>query len=87
MFPDQNIVMAWCALAHILFTNTVLTAYVKWVPCHHSMVRPQFVDGGNCLQLWIIARNTLNKQPWAAYKGWSSSLGLDVGLRTPQREK
>jgi hypothetical protein len=33
------------------------------------------------LQLWRVAMNTLNKQPQTNDKGWSSSLGLGVGLR------
>jgi hypothetical protein len=36
--------------------------HVRWVPCHHSMARPQVADGGNTLQVWRVAANTLNKQ-------------------------
>jgi hypothetical protein len=32
--------------------------------------------GGDSLQLWKVAANTLNKQPQAAKKGWSSSFGV-----------
>jgi hypothetical protein len=35
------------------------------------MVRPQVVDGGNSIQLWRVAVNTLNKQLWTVDKGWS----------------
>jgi hypothetical protein len=56
-------------------------------PCHHNMARPQVVDGRDGLQLWRLAVNILNKQSWAYNKGWSSSLGLGVGLTTPHRKK
>jgi hypothetical protein len=38
----------------------------------------------NGLQLWRVAANTLNKQPWTNDKGWPSSLG--VGLTTLRRK-
>jgi hypothetical protein len=50
------------------------------------MGRPQVADGGNGLQIWRVAANILNKQSWIADKGWSSSLGLGVGLTTPHRK-
>jgi hypothetical protein len=56
-----------------------LEGSVRWVPCHHSMARPQVADGGNTLQVWRVAANTLNKQSRAADKGWSSSLGVGRG--------
>jgi hypothetical protein len=36
--------------------------HFKWVPCHHSMARPQGADGGDGLQTWRVAANILNKQ-------------------------
>jgi hypothetical protein len=33
----------------------------------------------NGLQLWKVATNTSNKQPWTNDKGWSSSLEVDSG--------
>jgi hypothetical protein len=36
----------------------------------------------NGLQLWRLAANIFNKQPRTDNKGWSSSLGLGVGLTT-----
>jgi hypothetical protein len=53
-----------------------LSHLVNWVPCHHSMVHPLVMDGGNGLQLWKVAANTWNKQPQIADKGWSPSLGV-----------
>jgi hypothetical protein len=50
------------------------------------MAHPQVVVGGNGLQLWRVAENTLNKQPLTD-KGWSSSLWFCVGLRTAQLKK
>jgi hypothetical protein len=49
------------------------------------MARPQVADGGDVLQIWMVAVNILNKQSRTADKGWSSSLG--VGLTTPHRKK
>jgi hypothetical protein len=51
------------------------------------MARPQVADGGDALQFWREAANILNKQSRTADKGWSSSLGLGVGLITPRRKK
>jgi hypothetical protein len=36
--------------------------HVRWVPCHHSMARPQVADGGDSLQFCRVADNILNKQ-------------------------
>jgi hypothetical protein len=33
---------------------------------------------------WRVAANILNKQSWTADKGWSSNLGMGLGLSTPQ---
>jgi hypothetical protein len=61
--------------------------HVRWVPCHHGMARPQVADGGDGLQIWRVAANILNKQSQTADKGWSSILGLRVGLTTPHLKK
>jgi hypothetical protein len=45
-------------------------------PCHHGVVHPWVVDGGDGLQIWRVAANILNKQLWTADKGCSSSLGV-----------
>jgi hypothetical protein len=39
------------------------------MPCVHSMVRPQVVDGGESLQIWRVATNILNKQFLTATRG------------------
>jgi hypothetical protein len=52
---------------------------VRWVPCHHGMVRPHVADGGDALQVWRVAANILNKQSRWANKGWSSSFGVERG--------
>jgi hypothetical protein len=57
--------------------------HVKWVPCHHGMVRPQVEDRGDCLQIWRAAANILNKQLWRADSGWPSSLGVGQGANNP----
>jgi len=38
------------------------------------MACPQVADGGYALQIWRVAENIMNKQSWAANKGWSSSM-------------
>jgi len=43
------------------------------------MARPQVADGGEGLQTWRVAANTLNKQSRTADKGWSSSLDVRRG--------
>jgi hypothetical protein len=56
--------------------NSVHTipAYVRWVPCHHGMARPQGAIGGNGLQIWRVAESILNKQSQTA-----DSLGVGRG--------
>jgi hypothetical protein len=39
----------------------IVTAHVRWVPCHHGVVCPQVADGGKSHQLWRVAADTLNK--------------------------
>jgi hypothetical protein len=43
------------------------------------MARPQVADGEEGLQIWRVTVNVLNKQSWAADKGWTSSLGVGRG--------
>jgi hypothetical protein len=45
---------------HGIFKVATIAFHVKWVPCHHSTVRPQVVDGGEGLQIWMVAANILN---------------------------
>jgi hypothetical protein len=67
----------------IFITNRDYHHHVRWVPCHHSMARPQVADGGNGLQVWRVAANILIKLSRTANKGWPSSFGLT----TPHRKK
>jgi hypothetical protein len=53
--------------------------YVKFVPRHNGMVRPQVGDGGDGLQVQKVAANIFNKQSRTADRGWSSSLGIGQG--------
>jgi hypothetical protein len=48
------------------------------------MERPQVADVGDGLQIWRITVNILNKQYRGAEKRWSSSLGVECVLTTPQ---
>jgi hypothetical protein len=57
-----------------------IVTHVKWVHFQYDTTRPQVADGGNGLQIWRVAANILNKQSRTADKGWSSRLGLGVGL-------
>jgi hypothetical protein len=56
-----------------------------WVPYHHSMARPQVLDGDG-LHMWRVAANILNNEQRIADKGWSYSLELERGLTTPQHK-
>jgi hypothetical protein len=49
------------------------------------MARPRVAKGGNGFQLWRVAANVLNKQKWAADKGWPSSLGVGKVYETQVR--
>jgi hypothetical protein len=57
----------------------IINFHVRWVPCHHSMARPQVADGRDSFQIRRVAANILNKQSRTADKGWSSSLGVGRG--------
>jgi hypothetical protein len=48
----------------------------NWVPCRHDTARPQVVDKGGGLQIWMVSANVLNKQSRTADTGWASSLGV-----------
>jgi hypothetical protein len=50
------------------------------------MARPRVADRGDCLQIWRVAVNMLNKQSRTADSGWSSSLGVGRGLTTLPRK-
>jgi hypothetical protein len=68
-----------CSLTPYLYKvhfNIIILRFVRWVPCHHGMARPQVADGVNALQVWKVAVNILNKQSRTADKGWFSSLGV-----------
>jgi hypothetical protein len=54
-------------------------------PCHHGIMRPRIVDGGDGFQIWRTVANITNKQPREVDKGWSSSFG--VGLTTLRLKK
>jgi hypothetical protein len=54
--------------------------YVKCVPCHHGMARPQIADEVSGLQIWRVAVNILYKQSRTADKGWSSIWDLERGM-------
>jgi hypothetical protein len=55
---------------------------VRRVPCQNGMARPQVADRGDGLQLWRVAANTFNKQPWTANKGWTTRLRVGRGTNT-----
>jgi hypothetical protein len=65
----------------------VVCILVKWVLCHHDMVRPQVAEGGKGLQIWRVAANILNKQSWTADKGGPPAWGLGGGLTTLHRKE
>jgi hypothetical protein len=51
------------------------------------MARPQVADGGEGIHLRRVAANISNKQSRTAGKGWSSSLGVERGAKTPNLKK
>jgi hypothetical protein len=62
--------------------------HMWWAPCHHSIAHLQVMDGGDCIQLWIVAANISKKQSWTdKIRGWPPTLGLGTGLTTPPRKK
>jgi hypothetical protein len=68
--------------AHHFHKNSELITNIKTAGMH-----PQVASRGEGLQLWRVAANTLNKQPWRAEKGWSSNLDVGHGgLRTPHHK-
>jgi hypothetical protein len=58
-----------------------MLSHVMWGDCHHGMAHPRVADGGDGLQIWKVAVNTLNKQSRTADKGWSFSLGTGRGAK------
>jgi hypothetical protein len=60
--------------------------HIKWDPYHHDMAHPEFADGEDSLQVWMVATNRLDKQSREADSGWSSSLVLGGVLTTPHRK-
>jgi hypothetical protein len=55
--------------------------------CHHGMMRPQFPDRGDSLQIWRVVANILSKQSQTANRGWPSSLGAGQGANYPHHKK
>jgi hypothetical protein len=64
--------------SHVMLLDSI---HVRWAPFHHGIARLQVSDESDILQIWRVAANTSDKQPWTADKRWSSSLGLGVRLR------
>jgi len=54
--------------------------HVKW---SLVMGRLRVADGGDGLQIWRVAVNTLNKQSRAADKGWFCRLEFERGANKP----
>jgi hypothetical protein len=67
-------------------TISINVSGARWVPCRRGMTRPQVADGRDGIQIWRTAGNVLNKQSRAYYKGWSSSLGVGLGLNNPSHQ-
>jgi hypothetical protein len=53
-----------------------------WVPVTTAWrAHPRVADGEDCLQIWRVAANILNKQSRRADKGWSSNFGVGRGAK------
>jgi hypothetical protein len=74
-FSGQNFVSIFIIIMHVMWA------------CHNGRARHQVADGGDGLQIWMVAANILNKQLRTAGKGWSSILGLGEGLTPPHHKK
>jgi hypothetical protein len=73
---NMFVILSWVQFRFV----SVIPNHVRWVPCYHGMVRPQVADGGDTLQFWRVTANILNKPPWTADKGLSSSFGVGRGI-------
>jgi hypothetical protein len=51
------------------------------------MAQPWVADGGDGLEVWSVAANTLIKQTQTADKWWSSSLEVGRGIKTSPKKK
>jgi hypothetical protein len=79
----QLTVVLMAAINNIILKNILnVVIHVKWIHCHHGMVRPWVADRDGH-QIWRVAANILNKQPRTADSGWSSSLGVGRGANNP----
>ena len=57
-------------------------SHVQWVPVTTAwrVLRLRIEEQP---PIWRVAANKLNKQPWTADKGWSTSLGVGRGANNP----
>jgi len=51
------------------------------------MAHPWIVDGGDGLNIWMVAVNILNQQSQIADKGGPPAWGLGKGLKKPHHKK
>jgi hypothetical protein len=51
------------------------------------MARPRAADGGEGLQIWRVAENTLNKQSRAGTRGGLPAWGLGGGPKIPHSKR
>jgi hypothetical protein len=72
-----------CLVCYLVFKGPP----VECVHCHRYMARRQVTEGGDGLQVWNQDANILNKQSRAAENGWSSSLGVGLGLTVSQQKR
>jgi hypothetical protein len=90
-FPESKMMMMMTAMIYYTKQPTdiyniaccFMQVHVKWVHCHHGMVRPRVADRGDGLQIWWVAANILNRQSRTADRGWSSSLGVGRWAKNP----
>jgi hypothetical protein len=84
MFNNKGAIASPClkTLLH-LKSSDMFSNHVKWLHCHHGMVRPRVADKGDGLQILRVAANMLNKQSRTAECGWSSSLGVERAANNP----
>ena len=63
---------------HIFNSNILAACHYKWAPVTKAwrVLRMRIEERP---PIWRVAANILNKQPWKADKGWSSSLRVGQG--------
>jgi hypothetical protein len=86
----MSVCLSVCLFLHILYLRKYQKIFYKiWyeVPLSAWQGESSGFSGGDCLQIWRLAKNILNKQLRAAENGWSYSWSLGEWLTNPHRKR